>query len=216
VLKSACAQARQWRDEGLNIPVAVNVSAVQLRASGFLQLVTTVLTETGLPPEFLELELTESMLISKADEVGSLLRAISEMGVKLAIDDFGTGYSNLAYLKQFPIQKLKIDRSFVRDLIRDSDDAAITETIIGMAKILNLRTVAEAVENEGQLAFLRHRHCDAFQGNYFCKPLPPTEFANALRSRSLESFDSLPCASLGGFVPASEVQSQDVRILASR
>ena len=216
VLKSACAQARQWRDEGLNIPVAVNVSAVQLRASGFLQLVTTVLTETGLPAEFLELELTESMLISKADEVGSLLRAISEMGVKLAIDDFGTGYSNLAYLKQFPIQKLKIDRSFVRDLIRDSDDAAITETIIGMAKILNLRTVAEAVENEGQLAFLRHRHCDAFQGNYFCKPLPPTEFANALRSRSLESFDSLPCASLGGFVPASEVQSQDVRMLASR
>ena len=192
VLKSACAQARRWRDEGLDIPVAVNVSAVQLRASGFLQLVKDVLAEAGLPPEFLELELTESMLISKADEMGSLLRAISVMGVKLAIDDFGTGYCNLAYLRQFPIQKLKIDRSFVRDLIRDSEDATITETIIGMAKILNFRTVAEAVENEGQMAFLRYRHCDAIQGNYFCKPLPPAELTEVLRSGSSELFDRVP------------------------
>jgi len=210
VLRNACAQGRRWQEEGLNIPVAVNVSAVQLRARGFLQLVTAVLSETGLSPQLLELELTESMLISKGDEVGSLLRSISEMGVKLAIDDFGTGYSNLAYLKQFPIQKLKIDRSFVRDLTHDPDDAAITETIIDMAKILNLRTVAEAVENEEQLMFLRDHQCGAIQGNYFCKPLPPTEFGQLLRSGAMGACSSRACEAAPVYLPSLEIASQDV------
>jgi diguanylate cyclase (GGDEF)-like protein/PAS domain S-box-containing protein len=184
VLKAACAQIRQWQEQGLSLPVAVNVSGLQLRQEGFLELVKATLAEAGVPGELLELELTESVLVSNGEDILGLLHSLTSMGIKLAIDDFGTGYSNLSYLKHFPIHKLKIDRSFVRDLAHDREDAAITETIIGMANILQLRVVAEAVETEEQLSFLRKCACDLMQGYYFYRPLPASEFAEAARGQA--------------------------------
>jgi len=183
VLRTACAQARQWQDEGLPpLPVAVNVSAVQFRQESFPELIRSVLHETGLPAQYLELELTEGLLLSSADVTLSLLQELKEMGVKLSIDDFGTGYSSLSYLKHLPVYKLKIDRSFVRDLAVDPDDAAITGTIISMAKNLHLRVIAEGVENEEQMSFLRQHNCDEVQGYYFSRPLAAADFAEKLRS----------------------------------
>jgi diguanylate cyclase (GGDEF)-like protein/PAS domain S-box-containing protein len=183
VLKTACAQARQWQDEGLPaVPIAVNVSAVQFRQQGFLRLVKTVLRETGLAPQYLELELTESLLLSNADGTLSMLQQLKGMGLKLSIDDFGTGYSSLSYLRQFPIYKLKIDRSFVRDITVDPDDAVITSTIISMAQSLGLKVLAEGVETEEQMSFLRAHNCHEVQGHYFSKPLDANELADKLRS----------------------------------
>jgi EAL domain-containing protein (putative c-di-GMP-specific phosphodiesterase class I) len=140
VLRTACSQSRKWQGEWVPaVPVAVNVSAVQFCQEGFCALVRRLLCETGLAPEYLELELTESLLLSNADVMFSVFRELKAMGLRLAIDDFGTGYSSLSYLKQFPVSKLKIDRSFVRDVAVNSDDAAITTAIISMAKSLNLR-----------------------------------------------------------------------------
>jgi len=186
VLHTACAQARRWQEDGLPaLPVAVNVSAVQFRHNRFLQVVRQVLDETGLPPRYLELELTEGMLLSNADLTLSVLQQLSEMGVKLSIDDFGTGYSSLSYLRHFPVHKLKIDRSFVRDITSDPDDAAITGTIINMGKSLNIKVNAEGVENEEQMAFLRTHNCDEVQGHYFSRPLVAPEFADKVRSTLL-------------------------------
>jgi diguanylate cyclase (GGDEF)-like protein/PAS domain S-box-containing protein len=186
VLHTACDQARKWHDEGLPaMPVAVNVSAMQFRHRGFLEFVRRVLHKSGLPPQYLELELTESLILSNADVLLSRLQELRELGVRLAIDDFGTGYSSFSYLRHFRVHKLKIDRSFVRDVCLDSDDAAITEAIISVAKSLNLRVIAEGVENEGQVSFLRAHHCDEIQGYYFSKPLLPNEFAEKVRSNSL-------------------------------
>jgi diguanylate cyclase (GGDEF)-like protein/PAS domain S-box-containing protein len=183
VLRTACSQARKWQDEGLPaIPVAVNVSAVQFRQEGFCELVRGVLHETGLVAQYLELELTESLLLSSADVTFAVLQELKAMGLTLAIDDFGTGYSSLSYLKQFPVSKLKIDRSFVRDVAVNPDDAAIATAIISMAKSLNLKVIAEGVENEAQMAFLRARQCDEIQGYYFSKPLPADECAEKIRS----------------------------------
>jgi diguanylate cyclase (GGDEF)-like protein/PAS domain S-box-containing protein len=182
VLRTACAQARKWQDAGLlAVPVAVNTSAVQFRQEGFHELIRKVLYETGLAPQYLELELTESLLLSNADVTFSVLRELKAMGLKLAIDDFGTGYSSLSYLKQFPVSKLKIDRSFIRDVAADPDDAAITTAIISMAKSLNLKVIAEGVENEAQMSFLRARQCDEIQGYYFSQPLSAEEVADKLR-----------------------------------
>ena len=130
------------------------------------------MSDTGLAPQLLELELTEGMLMHHADETVRTLAQLHDMGVHLAIDDFGTGYSSLSYLKRFPIQTLKIDRSFVKDLIDDPDDAAIVTAIIAMARGLNLRVVAEGVETEGQAAFLRSLACDLAQGFHFGRPMP--------------------------------------------
>jgi EAL domain-containing protein (putative c-di-GMP-specific phosphodiesterase class I) len=186
VLRSACAQARQWQDDGLPaLPVSVNVSPLQFRQKGFAEMVGRVLRETDLTPQSLELELTEGLIISTAEVVRAVLRELKEMGVKLSIDDFGTGYSNLSYLRQFPVYKLKIDRSFVKEIGASPDDAAIASTIINMARSLNLKVTAEGVENEEQMSFLRAHHCDEFQGYYFSKPLPADEFAESLRRRSL-------------------------------
>ncbi len=186
VLRTACAQARQWQDQGLPpIPVAVNVSTVQFGQKGFLRLIQTVLRETGLAPQYLELELTESLLLSNADVMLTMLQELKAMGLKLSIDDFGTGYSSLSYLRYFPVYKLKIDRSFVTDVASDPDDAAITGTIISMAKSLGLKVLAEGVENEAQLSFLRAHHCDEIQGYYFSQPLPPEDLADRLRSSLL-------------------------------
>ena len=182
VLKTACVQARQWQDEGLPaIPVAVNVSAIQLRHNRFLQVVEKVLDEAGLRSQYLELELTEGLLFSNADLTLSLLQELSEMGLKLSIDDFGTGYSSLSYLRHFPVCKLKIDRSFVQAMTVNSDDAAITSTIINMGKSLNLTVIAEGVENEEQMSFLRDHGCDEIQGYYFSRPLAVADFPAKVR-----------------------------------
>jgi diguanylate cyclase (GGDEF)-like protein/PAS domain S-box-containing protein len=182
VLRTACSQARKWQDEGLlAVPVAVNVSAVQFRQEGFCELIGRVLWETGLAPHYLELELTESLLLSNAQLTLSVLQDLRAMGLKLAIDDFGTGYSSLSYLKQFPVSKLKIDRSFIRDVAVNPDDAAITTAIIGMARSLNLKAIAEGVEDEAQMSFLRARQCDEIQGYYFSKPLAVDKVAEKLR-----------------------------------
>jgi diguanylate cyclase (GGDEF)-like protein/PAS domain S-box-containing protein len=182
VLRTACAQARKWHDEGLGaVPVAVNVSAVQFRQENFSKLIGSVLLETGIASQCLELELTESLLLSDAVVTLSVLQDLKAMGLKLAIDDFGTGYSSLSYLKRFPINKLKIDRSFIRDVAVNPDDSAITTAIIAMAKQLKLKVIAEAVEDEAQLLFLRENHCDEIQGYYFCKPLAVDAVADFLR-----------------------------------
>jgi diguanylate cyclase (GGDEF)-like protein/PAS domain S-box-containing protein len=182
VLQTACAQARQWQDEGLlAAPMAVNVSAVQFRHRGFLELVSRVLYETGLPPQYLELELTESLILFDAEVMLSMLKKLKEMGVRLAIDDFGTGYSSFSYLRHFSVHKLKIDRSFVQDVSLDSDDAAITGAIISVAKSLNLKVIAEGVETTEQLSFFREHHCDEIQGYYFSKPLLADECAEKIR-----------------------------------
>jgi diguanylate cyclase (GGDEF)-like protein/PAS domain S-box-containing protein len=185
VLRTACSQARKWQDEGLPaVTVAVNVSAVQFRQADFCGLIRRVLHETGLAPQYLELELTESLLLANADVTLSVLQELKSMGVTLAIDDFGTGYSSFNYLRQFRVSKLKIDRSFVRDIAVNPDDAAITTAIISMAKSLNLKVIAEGVENEAQMSFLRAHQCDEIQGYYFSKPLTVDKVADKLRGNN--------------------------------
>ena len=182
VLRTACSQMKLWHDEGLLVsPVAVNVSAVQFRQEGFQDLIRQVLNETGLAPQFLELELTESLLLSNEDVMFAVLNDLKEMGLRLVIDDFGTGYSSLSYLKQFPVTKLKIDRSFIREVPAKPDDAAITTAIISMAKVLNLKVIAEGVENEAQLLFLTEQNCDEVQGYYFSRPLKVQDVEGRLR-----------------------------------
>jgi len=144
-----------------------------------------VLRETGLAPHYLELELTESLLLGDADVTLSVLQELKAMGLTLAIDDFGTGYSSFSYLKRFPVSKLKIDRSFVRDVAVNPDDAAITTAIISMAKSLNLKVIAEGVEDEAQMSFLRAHQCDEIQGYYFSIPLTVDKVAEKLRGEAV-------------------------------
>jgi diguanylate cyclase (GGDEF)-like protein/PAS domain S-box-containing protein len=182
VLRTACRQAQSWQDEGLPaVTVAVNVSAVQFRQQGFCELIRNVLHETGLAPQCLELELTESLLLANAEVMLSVVEQLKAIGITLAIDDFGTGYSSFSYLRQFQVSRLKIDRSFIRDVAVKPDDAAITTAIISMAKSLNLKVIAEGVEDEAQMSFLRTHHCDEIQGYYFSKPLAVKDVANKLR-----------------------------------
>ena len=191
VLRTACSQARKWQDGGLlAVPVAVNVSAVQFRQEGFCELIRKVLHETGLAPQYLELELTESLLLSNADVTSSVLQELKAMGLTLAIDDFGTGYSSLSYLKHFPVSKLKIDRSFIRDVAVNPDDAAITTAIIRMAKSLNLKVIAEGVEDEAQMSFLGALHCDEIQGYYFSKPLSTDQVVDKLRGTAVHALSA--------------------------
>jgi diguanylate cyclase (GGDEF)-like protein len=187
VLRTACSQARKWQDEGLpEMTVAVNVSAVQFRQDGFCELIRSVLQETGLAAQYLELELTETLLLANADVTLSVLRELKSMGLTLAIDDFGTGYSNFTSLRRFGVSKLKIDRSFIRDVAMKPDDAAITAAIISMAKSLNLKVIAEGVEDEAQMSFLRAHHCDEIQGYLFSKPLAVDKVADKLRGNIAE------------------------------
>jgi diguanylate cyclase (GGDEF)-like protein/PAS domain S-box-containing protein len=186
VLRTACSQAKKWQDAGLPaVPVAVNVSAVQFRQQGFAELIRSVLRDTGLDPKYLELELTESLLLTNADVMFSILQELRDMGVKLAIDDFGTGFSSLSYLRQFRVNRLKIDRSFVRDVAVNRDDAAITTAIINMAKALNLEVLAEGVETEAQLSFLQDQHCYEIQGFYFSQPVAVGKIAEQLGFASI-------------------------------
>jgi EAL domain-containing protein (putative c-di-GMP-specific phosphodiesterase class I) len=181
VLRTACAQAKVWQQEkDKAVPVAVNVSAVQFRQEGFCDMIKAVLQETELDPHYLELELTESLLLSNEDVMFEVLGELQKMGVKLAIDDFGTGYSSLNYLKRIPVTKLKIDRTFIQDLAEGSDDAAITTAIINMAKCLKLKVTAEGVERQAQLSQLRKYGCDEAQGYFFGQPLSATEVTKEL------------------------------------
>jgi diguanylate cyclase (GGDEF)-like protein len=181
VLREACRQVKAWLDAGLPaVPVSVNISAVEFRHGDFLPNLALILKETGLAPRYLELELTESILMHDVDTSASVLQALKDMGVQLAIDDFGTGYSSLSYLKRFPIDTLKIDQSFVRDIATDADDATIVDAVIGMGRNLNQRVIAEGVETQAQLAFLQARHCEEGQGFHFSHPVPAEEFARLL------------------------------------
>jgi EAL domain-containing protein (putative c-di-GMP-specific phosphodiesterase class I) len=179
VLSEACSQLRRWR--GQNLPavrVAVNISARQLLdPKEFLAYVNRVLDETGLEPRLLELEMTESLLLANVEENAGILRKLGQLGVRIAVDDFGTGYSSLAYLKQLPIHSLKIDRTFVRDIESDPEDAAIIKAIIAMAHGLKLKVTAEGVETRGQLDALRKLGCDDYQGYLISRPLVEEDFA---------------------------------------
>lgn len=184
VLRGACEQARQWQDMGFpGIVVAVNLSANQFRQKNLTELVERALNATGLDPGSLELELTESVVMHNVDEVLSTLRDLKSIGVNISLDDFGTGYSSLSYLKRFPIDKLKIDRTFVRDIITNPEDAAIARAVIAMAHSLDMRVVAEGVETAEQLDFLRANHCDMFQGFFYARPLSANESTDLLRSQ---------------------------------
>lgn len=182
VLRKAAEQAKQWIDFGYPpIIMAVNLSAVQFRSSNLPLLVSTILEEVELPPEYLELELTESVTMHDPQRAINVMNDLYERGVRMSIDDFGTGYSSLNYLKKFNIYKLKIDQSFVRDINVDPEDKAIVGAIISMAKSLGLQTIAEGVETIGQLNYLREQGCDEIQGYYYSKPLPKEAF-EAFRS----------------------------------
>jgi len=177
VLKEACEQGRRWIDAGLPpFRIAVNLSAQQFMHTDICSLVEQTLQASGLPAERLELELTESLLMKREKEAVNILSCLHNLGVHLAIDDFGTGYSSLAYLKSFPLDVLKIDKSFIDDIPRDNDDMEITATIIAMAKTLRMRVIAEGVETQEQIEFLSSRNCDFYQGYYTSKPLPAADF----------------------------------------
>jgi EAL domain-containing protein (putative c-di-GMP-specific phosphodiesterase class I) len=179
----ACAQFQKWRKMGFAIRrIGVNVAGKQLLQSGrLIATVEQVLKETGLPPEMLELEILESFIMEQADQSITTLQELRDLGVSLAIDDFGTGHSSLSYLKMLPIDRLKIDRSFISDIPNDQNDVAITQAILAMARNLELRVVAEGVETAAQLEFLRHERCDEVQGYYFNRPLPPDKFLELLQ-----------------------------------
>ncbi len=182
VLQQSCAQAQQWIEQGFEpISMAVNLSAVQLRHSDIKQNIEAVLQGSGLAPEYLELEITESALMEREQESIDLLNGLRRLGVRIAIDDFGTGYSSLAYLKKFPIDVLKIDKSFVDDIPKDKDDMIIASTIVGMGHSLGLAVLAEGVETQEQLAFLSSKKCNHYQGFLTSKPVPAEEFTRFLK-----------------------------------
>jgi diguanylate cyclase (GGDEF)-like protein/PAS domain S-box-containing protein len=183
VLRSACEQCRRWQNMGFeSIYVAVNLSSRQFHQQDLTASIHRILQETGLDPTCLGLEITEGLIMQQAEASVNTLRELKAMGIRISIDDFGTGYSSLSYLKRFPIDVLKIDQSFVRDIPTDQDDAAIASTIITMAHSLGLKVVAEGVETLEQLNFMRKHRCDAMQGYYLSKPLPPEQFAVLLKN----------------------------------
>jgi diguanylate cyclase (GGDEF)-like protein/PAS domain S-box-containing protein len=183
VLREACRQAKRWHDAGFGpLIMAVNLSPRQFRQKNLVQMVAAILAETGLPPQLLELEITESTMMHRAEEAAAGLQDLHALGVQISLDDFGTGYSSLAYLHRFPVHTLKVDQSFVRDIKSDRDDAAIVSTVISLARQLKLKSLAEGVETKEQLAFLRTRGCDSYQGYLFCRPQPAAEIEALLVS----------------------------------
>ena len=188
VLREACRQTREWQDAGsLRLPIAVNVSALEFRDPGFVDSVRTVLQETGLEARYLELELTEGVLLEDGQSTAAVLQELKKMGVHLAVDDFGTGYSSLSYLQQFPIDVLKIDQSFVQHITGNPDDSPIVSAIIDMGKNLKQRVIAEGVETQGQLAFLQAQRCAEGQGYLFSRPLAAAQFAYLLETGLTET-----------------------------
>jgi len=183
VTREACTQVRAWMDAGFPaIPVAVNISATEFRNDGYIADLRAILTDVRLEPRYLEIELTETVLMQHSEATASMLQALKAMGVRLALDDFGTGYSSLSYLRRFPIDALKIDRSFVQEITGALSDAPIIKAVIGMGKSINLCVTAEGVETREQFDFLRDRHCDEGQGYYFSPPVVAEQFAELLKS----------------------------------
>lgn len=209
VLREACIQARAWAEEGLPAAtMAVNISAVEFAAEGFLDGVFAVLEETGLDPQMLELELTESVLMKRAESTAAILRTLKARGVKLAVDDFGTGYSSLSYLRKFPIDALKIDQSFVRQISTTPDETNIVTAVISMGRSLNLRVVAEGVETPQEAEFLQLHQCEEAQGYHFSRPVPPQRFAELLTTRFPAWSDPrAPRAHAGRSSDASQAES---------
>lgn len=184
VLETACRQCRTWQSAGMHVRVAVNLSSHQFRQPDFSRQVYELLQRTGVMPHLLELELTESAVMDEPRATAQVLGELEKMGVQIAIDDFGTGYSSLAYLKTFPLHRLKIDRAFVKDLATDPDDAAIVRGLIGLAHSLGMQVIAEGVEEEDQRAMLARLSCDEYQGWLFSKALP-VEACSAVLAKHL-------------------------------
>jgi diguanylate cyclase (GGDEF)-like protein/PAS domain S-box-containing protein len=188
VLREACQQARAWIEAGLPLAtVAVNISSMEFRDDNFLESVFATLKNTGLDPRFLELELTESVLMKRAESAASVLKTLRGTGVQVAVDDFGTGYSSLSYLRKFPIDALKIDQSFVRQITSTPDDTTIVTAVISLGRSMRLRVVAEGVETREELAFLQARQCDEAQGYYFSRPLAVAQFTKLLQKGVAET-----------------------------
>lgn len=181
VLSTACARSKAWQDEGAErLTLAVNLSALQVADPMLPRDLERIIDASGLDPSTLELEITESVVMGNGECAVEVLRKLKAIGVQIAIDDFGTGYSSLAYLKRFPIDTLKVDRSFIKDIPKDSGDMKIMSAIISMARGLRLKVVAEGVETPEQLAFLRAEHCDAVQGYLLYRPLAEGDVARVL------------------------------------
>jgi EAL domain-containing protein (putative c-di-GMP-specific phosphodiesterase class I) len=189
VLETACRQLAEWAlcPEMARLTVAVNVSGAQLHHAGFVDGVRDTIVRTGADPRLLKLEVTESFEISKIDEVIAKMTALRQIGIRFSLDDFGTGYSSLSYLKRLPIDQLKIDKSFVTDVMVDPNDTAIAETIIALAETLGLDVIAEGVETDEQRAFLESRGCRCYQGYLFGRPMPPKQFEQFARMFSRPS-----------------------------
>ena len=183
VINEAIRQAREWADKGMAIPIAINLSAIQFKQKDLVESIAARLAEHGVSGAMIELELTESLFLEDVGAMTKTLGRLKDLGVTLAVDDFGTGYSSLSYLKRYPIDKVKIDRSFVRDIPRDEDDVAITVAIINLAASLDLRVIAEGVETQEQADFLRKHHCDFLQGYHISRPLPPDDALDWLKRR---------------------------------
>jgi predicted signal transduction protein with EAL and GGDEF domain len=183
VVHEACRQNKIWQTQGLNkLKVAVNLSVRQFRQHDLVEMISKALQETGLESQYLELELTESMIMHDPERVIHVLNNLSALGLSLALDDFGTGYSSLSYLKRFPIDKIKIDKSFIDHITTDPDDAAIAKAIISIAHEMKMTVIAEGTETEEQVLFLRDQNCNAIQGFFFCKPINAEEMGAFLRS----------------------------------
>jgi EAL domain-containing protein (putative c-di-GMP-specific phosphodiesterase class I) len=183
VLREACRQTREWLDAGmLAVPVAVNISSQEFRNEQFIEGVQGALKNACLDSMYLELELTETVLMRHTESTANTLRELKAIGVRLAVDDFGTGYSSLSYLRRFPVDTLKLDQSFVQEITADADDGIIVKAVIGMGKSLKHRIIAEGVETREQLAFLQDHGCDEGQGYYFSRPVVAQQFAKLLET----------------------------------
>jgi diguanylate cyclase len=194
MLREACRQAKDWIDAGSHfVPVSVNVSSSEFRSGDFIERLSAVLKETRLDPRYLELELTETILMQHTESTISVLQALKSLGVRLAVDNLGTGYSSLSYLKELPIDSLKIDRSFVRDITSDAGDPAIVSAVITMAKSLKKCVIAEGVETEEQIHVLQSCGCNQAQGSYFSRPMAAKHFVKLLEvgGFSLSTFSLL-------------------------
>ena len=182
VLRQACKHTKHWHEQGFELKVAVNISAIQLKKSDLLNHINNALKESNLSPKYLELEITEGVLMEDSETSHAVLLAIKNIGVSIAMDDFGTGYSSLSYLKKFPFDTLKIDQSFMPDIDTEPDSTSLIPAIIALSKCLKLKVVAEGVETEAQLNFMKKYECDEIQGYLFSPPIPPEEFENWLNS----------------------------------
>lgn len=183
VLNEACHKAVRWREiTGTDIGVSVNVSPRQFRDQGFTSAVMKALEASGLAPEKLELEITERLILDNTIETADILKQLDAAGIRLSVDDFGTGYSALSYLKSYPFDTLKIDKSFVQDVMKEHDDASLVKAIINMAHSLGLSVIAEGVEEEAQTHFLQKQGCDFSQGYFYSRPIPEVEFEEWLKT----------------------------------